>query len=149
MNNTAQKKYSRIIETQFGAVEINENNLFEMPNGLVGISNSNLFALQACPHQKFSNYLIIQSANYDDLTMLAMPIASQNNVYNQQKTREICEKLGIPQKDLQIVLILYVQDSGDEKVLMANAKAPLFIDSNRKLAAQVVMQDISVQNFKV
>lgn len=145
MQNTKNSNLlnTKVITNKFGEIAINLDAAISLPQGVLGFPEQKEYFVVPCPIQKFSNFVLLQSAEQDNLVFMALPIDLQ--VQTILKAEDISEgalQAGIEKGELAIVLIAstkMLEETG-QKVITVNAKAPIFIDTKNKTAKQVVFQ---------
>lgn len=129
----------KTVVNQFGSMQIDTAKAIHFPQGLIGISGSNNFCVAPCPHERFKNFMVIQSVD-TDLCLLAMPIDIANSAYHEKGDLEsTCEALGINPQDAAVLLVVSTKETESGKTLVVNTRAPVFVDTTHQLAAQFVL----------
>jgi flagellar assembly factor FliW len=142
---------SRIINNKFGEVEVNSSNSIHFPLGILGMPVYKEFHLIPCPVAKFSQFLLMQSAQTDELVFMVLPIDPEHPQYIKSEDLDAAyPQIDMDKKDISIVLIASTkEDEEGKKRITVNTCAPVFIDVNKKTAIQYVLQnnEYSVQQF--
>lgn len=87
--------------------------------------------------------MLLQSLD-SDLCMMTLPIeASSSKFHEQSDIDDAREYLGIAKEDLAMLLVVSMKDIAGAKKLVANTRAPIFIDTKHQLAAQFVLPNAS------
>lgn len=138
INNNDVENCKKII-SRFGEVYINLGNKIFFPSGLIGFSlNQNFCLTYKSDIPKFN---ILQSIDNDSLSFLTLPLFLDNHIIAQDDLENTGEKLGIPLKNLAIILIASSKMIDQTKKITLNARAPIFIDTDKKTAFQYVLQN--------
>jgi len=111
-----------------------------MPQGLVGFPAAQRFLLLplAEPERRF---MALQSADGLPFGFVVLPVAPDDGVVACGEQSTIRDRLGIAAADLALMLIVTVRRSGAGTEASVNLRAPLFVDTRRRLAWQVVQRD--------
>lgn len=130
-----------IIETRFGKIAIKRDHPILFPQGLLGMPDNVRFCLLEFPVKKFPQFRLLQSLEDNALSFITLPVEVNNSIVERDDIEKACKDLGIPVKDLAILLIVSVHRGASEVRLSVNARAPLLIDANRREATQYVFQN--------
>jgi len=140
---TTENSSVRKIQSKFGEIEIDESNAVFFPHGILGFPLEMRFCFVNSTIEKFKNFVYMQSTTSDDLTFLIRPInISDQTLIAEADVDAACEQLSIDRASLAVVLVASVKalETG-QKVLVANVKAPIFINSATHEARQYVFQN--------
>jgi flagellar assembly factor FliW len=129
-----------IIETRFGRVRVIRDNPIIFSRGLLGIPNSQQFYLCDFPNEAMQQFKILQSLQEDSLAFITLPVDITNNLIERTDIEKACEDIGIPVKDVAILLVVSVHRSPNAVQLSVNARAPLLINAPQRTAVQYVFQ---------
>lgn len=127
-----------VIDTRFGKVTIDKSKPVIFPKGLLGLPNKFHFSLTEFPSEKLRQFKLLQSQDDYALSFITLPIDVKNPIIAQDDILNACRDLGFDAEDLVVLLIVTVHRSPTEVKLSVNARAPLFIDAGKRLAAQYV-----------
>lgn len=130
----------REIETRFGTVTVDPMNAIEFARGLLGIPDRFRFVLTSFPSEKMKQFKLLQCLDDDNLSFITLPIAPDSGVIETSDIVSVCNELHIEAKSLALLAIVSVHRSPEDVKLSINARAPLFIDADRKLGTQHVFQ---------
>lgn len=134
------------VETRFGKVSISRENPIVFPRGLLGMPDKFNFCITELPMEKFRQFKLLQCIDDTQLSFITLPVDVSNNIIEEVDVNKACEELEVKTDDLAILLIVSVHRSQQAVRLSVNARAPLFIDAPRRLAAQYVF---SSDKYKV
>lgn len=143
MKNTVTKQDSnlRTLQTKFGEITINLNNVITFDKGLPGLPQYKKYCIAACPVEKFKNFVLLQSTEEDQLIFMLYPLDVESQTFIESKDiDEGCKQADIKRQNLALLLVACPKVIDDKKVLTANVKAPIFLDSEAKIAMQVIFQ---------
>ena len=122
----------------FGKVDIDEDKIIELPEGLPGFKEEKEFVL--LPLEKDSLFVIMQSVNNPDLAFITIEPKSIIKDYEfeiSEKTETLLEISGIE----DIILLNIVNIKEKLKDMTINLAAPLVININANLGKQVILDD--------
>jgi flagellar assembly factor FliW len=128
----------KVITTRFGELEVEQNEIFQIPEGLLGFENlKNFFFID--PNDQT---LILWLQSKDDAA-LAFPVI-EPKIFNPDYTLKLLpsELESLELKDLSdasVYCILTIPKQVTE--MSANLKAPLIINNKTKKGRQIVLQD--------
>ena len=128
-------------ETRFGSVRINKTNPIIFPRGLLGMPDKYHFCLTDFPTDKLQQFKLLQSLDDYNLSFITLPLDLKNPIIDEQDIRAACADLEVGLDDLALLVIVSVHRSPQSVRLSINARAPLFVDAGRRLAAQYVFQN--------
>ncbi|GEM_PF-500131 len=139
------------LDTRFGKIKVpkmNGESIAEpdysivFPKGMLGMPDRNKFFLANFPLEKFSRFKLLQSLEDVALSFITMPTELENPIVSAEDIAEGCKDLSIPLDSLTLFFIVSVHRELDNTVkLSVNARAPLFIDSNKRTAEQYVLRN--------
>ncbi len=143
MRKLKEKIETRIIKNKFGKVEVNPEVVINFPLGILGMPKYKEFHLVQCPVQKFSQFLLLQSSEEDELVFMVLPIDPNNPKYIKSgDLDEAYSQVEIAKEDASVVLVAATkEDEEGRKRITVNTRAPIIIDSNKKTAIQYVLQN--------
>lgn len=140
MHNTKHIENTKIVKNQFGEFSINLDRKINLPSGLIGMSQANNFVLLASPLQNFKDFYILQSVEFDDLAILLQPINLESPIYHDAKDLEdVLLHIGFKKESVSILVVVAAKMEGEQRILTVNTRAPIFIETDRMLAAQFVL----------
>ena len=128
------------IKTRFGEISVDTNKVVSFPRGLLGMPDKSRYALANFPSAKMAQFKLLQSLDDHTLSFITLPVDVQNSIIAVQDIRAAAADLQIKEDHLALLLIVSVHRSPDAVKLSVNARAPLFIDAERKIGIQHVFQ---------
>ena len=128
------------VKSRFGDVTIDTSKRLTFPRGLLGMPDRFNFALANFPSEKMQQFKMLQSLDDQALSFITLPVDLQNAIISPDDLRSAMVDLQIPESSLVVLLIVSVHRSPEQVRLSVNARAPLFIDAERKIGAQYVFQ---------
>lgn len=139
--STAMPPIPDTIQSRFGEISVDANKALVFPHGLLGLPDKVHFALAAFPSEKMKQFMLLQSLDETKLSFIALPTAIDNAFISPQDIREVCRELDIAETSLGILFIVSVHRNLAEVKLSVNARAPILIDSVRRIGIQHVFQN--------
>jgi flagellar assembly factor FliW len=138
-----------VIHSRFGEIVIDTRNALEFPKGLLGIPLAQHFVLANFPSEKMQQFKLLQCLDDTTLSFICLPLALENPILRREDALTASLELGIRPESLVILMIVCVHRTAEGTKLSVNARAPVFIDAERKVGAQhVFTQDhYKVQHF--
>ncbi len=134
------------IKSRFGDVTVDTEKALQFPRGLLGMPDRLRFALAQFPNPRMGQFMLLQSLDDPATSFITLPLELQNAILAPEDVKSACRDLQIPEPNLALLLIVSVHRSPDQVRLSANARAPLFIDAERRLGVQYVFQQ---EHYKV
>lgn len=131
------------IKTRFGEVTVDTQKAVNFPRGLLGMPDKLRYALATFPSAKMAQFKLLQSLDDHTLSFITLPLEVDNSIISAADVRVAAADLQIKEENLAMLLIVSVHRSPDAVKLSVNARAPLFIDAERKIGVQYVFQNDS------
>lgn len=128
------------IASRFGDISVDMDKAVVFPRGLLGMPDKFQFVLSAFPNPKMQQFTLLQSLEDTALSFITLPLEMQNAIVAAEDIRAASSDLQIKEEDLAILLIVSVHRGMEQVKLSVNARAPLFIDAQRKTGVQYVFQ---------
>ncbi|MCI5050170.1 MAG: flagellar assembly protein FliW [Rickettsiales bacterium] len=132
---------SDVVETRFGPVKIQRTNPIVFPNGMLGIPDRFEYCLTTFPSEKLEKFKLLQSLEDNDLSFITLPVAVDNGIIDKEDILTGCKDLEISESELTMLLIVTVHRQPDGVRLSVNARAPIFISTNKRVATQYVFHN--------
>lgn len=131
---------SDTVETRFGRVRVARDNPIIFRKGLLGMPEKTNFCLTDFPIKKFEKFKLLQSLEDDTLSFIMLPITLNNDIIERKDLEEGCADLGFDPQHVAILLIVSVHREMEGVRLSVNARAPIFMDAQRRVADQCVLR---------
>jgi flagellar assembly factor FliW len=128
------------ITSRFGDITVDTGKAITFPRGLLGMPDKSNFVLTAFPNPKMQQFALLQSLDEHSLSFITLPLDIKNTIIAENDIKVVCRDLQIDEANLGVALIVSVHRGLDQVKLSANARAPLFIDAQRKIGIQHVFQ---------
>lgn len=129
------------IKTRFGEVNVDTSKAILFPRGLLGMPDKVRYAITAFPNAKMAQFKLLQSLDDHALSFITMPLEIENSIIAPADIRTAVADMQIKDENLALLLIVSVHRSPDQVQLSVNARAPIFIDAERKIGVQHVFQN--------
>ena len=128
----------RVETTRFGSIEVDENTLITMPSGLLGLETRTRFCLVR--HRAGESFQWLQSVEEPGLAFVVIEPSDYFEGYEVEIGDSDVDKLRLTDAgDALVLTIVTIRDGG--AVITANLAAPIIINSQNNLGAQVVLQN--------
>lgn len=127
------------VTSRFGTFEFERDQTISMPHGLLGFAGFRDFGLAAPRQANFGEFKILQSLTDADLSFIVLPLPVDNPLIDVADVRDVASHLGAEVANLAILLIATIRQIGGAAKLTVNTQAPVFLDTQRRLAWQHVI----------
>ncbi len=128
------------IDTRFGSISITKEKPIVFPHGLLGFPDMFHYVLTEFPSPKLRQFKLLQSLDNYKLSFITLPLELKNEIISQEDILQTCQDLEISTSSLGLLLVVSVHRKPSAVSLSVNARAPLFLDSQKRLAVQHVFQ---------
>lgn len=128
------------IASRFGDITVDTSKALLFPRGLLGMPDGANFVLANFPNPKMQQFMLLQSLDQKNLSFITLPLEINNAIIASNDLKMACRDLQIDEAQLALLLIVSVHRGVSDVKLSVNARAPLFIDAERRIGAQYVFQ---------
>jgi flagellar assembly factor FliW len=128
-----------VVESRFGTIMVAADSQISFPQGLLGFSDFHAFGVATLPDGKHPQFRVLQSLEDASLAFLVAPLNLDSGAISAEDMADACATLAIPREELGVLLIVTVRREGATAQVSVNLRAPVFIDSRRRVARQYVM----------
>lgn len=138
-----------VYQTHYGEITLDEEKLISFSDGIIGFSNCTVFGLAKHPGAEESPILILQCVNDPDVNFAVIDYKSINVEYAENDYHEAIKAAGVNAKDALLLLIIRGTENSDGvKSVLVNTKAPIVLDTENKVAKQVILnnKELSTQH---
>lgn len=137
------------IETRYGTVQVKAEKGILFPVGLLGMPEKHHFILTEFPDGKLKQFKLLQSMDEADVSFVTLPLTLDNDIIAREDIEHACRDLEISVEDVAVALIVSIHRGTNGVSLSVNARAPVFVDANRRAGAQYVFTSskYQVQHF--
>ncbi len=136
---------TEVVDTRFGKVTVYRKNPVVFPNGLLGMPDKFEFCLTKFPSEKLARFKLLQSLDDLELSFITLPVEMDNAIIDKADIQTACKDLEIKADDLSMLLIVTVHRTSNAVRLSVNARAPIFINTPRRIATQYVFHNNKYQ----
>lgn len=126
------------IDSRFGPVMINTRNRIVFSRGLLGMPERKHYALTNFPSEKMQQFKLLQSLDDNQLSFITLPIDIDNAIIQKDDILMACQALNIALADLALLLVVSVYRTPETTRITVNARAPIFLDAEKKWGVQHV-----------
>ncbi len=141
-NKISQMNSTRTINNKFGTFEIDASQSILFPYGILGMPAQKHFCILPCHIEKFSQFVLMQSAMDDNLVFMALPIDINSPIIiKQEDLVNAGNSIGVEAQNMAVLLIAATKETESGRRITVNAKAPIIVDSVNRFATQIVMHD--------
>lgn len=131
-------QYLERITSRFGTVVVDRRAAIQFPRGLLGMPEFTHYALTAFPSERMQQFHILQSLESPELSFIVLPIDIDNPIISRLDIINVSQEMDIALESLACLLVVSVQRMPTQVRITVNARAPLFIDSERRFGMQYV-----------
>ena len=127
------------IASRFGDITVDTDKAILFQCGLLGMPDKRRYVLAKFPSPKMQQFTMLQSLDDVGLSFITLPLELRNSILAEADVREACRELQIAETSLALLLIVTVHRGASQVKVSVNARAPLFIDAERKTGVQHVL----------
>lgn len=126
-------------KTRFGEVSYNPQKTLSFADGVLGMPGQKEFFIAAMPVEKLAKFQVMQSLVEDDVSFAVLPLEVLGEKIEDKDLADIKQKLKANDQNLLIILITSIHRTPSGTKLSVNLRAPVFINTDTREAAQVVL----------
>jgi flagellar assembly factor FliW len=128
----------KIETSRFGEIDIDEESVVTMPEGMLGFSDVNQYVL--IQHQQGSPFVWYQSVDEPNLAFLVTDPFSFFPEYQVLLSQEDIDVLGCTSLgDLSVFVVVVIPENPEH--MTANLRGPVVINTDKHVARQIVLTD--------
>ena len=127
------------VETRFGRIEFDTDATLTMPKGMLGFAGSTEFGLAPLPGAPEAPFRLLQSLSDPDASFPVLPIGMDEVGIDKEDLDAALGASGIPREHAGILLVVTARKSDAQVELTVNLRAPIFVDTRRRVARQLVL----------
>lgn len=134
----------------FGAIDIEDDKIITLENGMIGLPEFQKFALIFDEEKGMKASSVMWLQSMDD-PQTAFPVMQPNAVktdYNPTVNDEVLSPLGELNEDNTYVLVTLTA-SADVKETSVNLKAPIVINTDTRKGCQIIVEDDYPVKYKI
>lgn len=119
-----------VLESRTGTINL--------PRGLPGFASMRSFRLEP-PVTSGAPFIHLRSTDQPMLSFVVLPVPVELQLLAAADCDAVCGELGIESEDLLLLLMVTLEPGPIGLVAFANLRAPLFVDTERRLGWQIVL----------
>jgi flagellar assembly factor FliW len=127
----------KINTDRFGEIAIEEKDLLNLPNGLLGFADSKRFVI--LDHSPESPFKWLQSVDEPALAFVVIDPLLLIDDYPMDKVRSLLEKEGFTPENIAVAVLATVPPA--PQPITINLLAPIAFDSDKREGAQIILHD--------
>lgn len=132
---------TEVVDTRFGQVTVYRKNPVIFPNGMLGMPDKFEYCLTKLPSDKLARFKLLQSLDDLSLSFITLPVEITNSIIDKEDILAGCKDLEIRPEDLSLLLVVTVHRLPNAVRLSVNARAPIFINTPKRVATQYVFRN--------
>ena len=126
-----------VIATRFGDLSIDPEKIITFDRGIYGLEHHRRFLLTNVPEWP-EFFKLLQSIDDPGLSLIVLPLEGNEGPIDREDLQDACAGLGYNPAETAVVGIVTMRDENQKQVFTVNLKAPVLIDSQRRLGRQHV-----------
>lgn len=126
----------KIETSRFGQIEIEDDKIIRLPDGMLGFSGTRFILLTP---EKETPFRWLQSVDDPALAFVVVDAQQVLPDYAVSLTSEEYARLALDEKT-EVVVLLVVTLAGESGSITANLQGPVVLNPNRMLAKQIVLE---------
>jgi flagellar assembly factor FliW len=126
------------IDSRFGRVTVDTRQSIFFANGVLGMPDRVRFCITHLPSPRMARFKLLQSLDDHALSFITLPLTVDNPLIERADLELAARDLEYTLASVSLLLIVTVHRESAGVRLTVNARAPVLIDTTRKLAAQYV-----------
>ncbi len=132
---------AEVMQTRFGEVTIYRTNPLVFPNGMLGLPDKFEYCLTKLPSEKLARFKLLQSLDDAELSFITLPVDVDNKIIERKDVEVACRDLAYHISSVTLLFVVTVHRAGSQVKLSVNARAPIFIDTPKRVASQYVFHN--------
>lgn len=128
-----------VYTTRYGDVHLREDRLIAFPNGLFGFGDCTVFGVSKLPNVDESPLMLLQCVNEPDVAFMVGDPAVLGLSIDVEDKKQALKETKMPAEHTQFLVILTMYDHGDGYYVTANMRAPILVDSAKRVAKQHIL----------
>lgn len=130
----------RTIVTRFGELVINENKIITFIDGLYGFEQHHHYIMTQVPGWA-EVFKLLQAVDDPQLSLIVLPMEGGAGPIDQADFAHACDMSGFAKDATAVLGIVTMRTDGQNQGFTVNLKAPLLIDTIRRIGRQFVFAD--------
>ena len=136
----ASRTAGRTIVTRFGELAIDENKIITFSDGLYGFEQHRHYIMTRVPGWA-EVFKLLQAIDDPQLSLIVLPMEGGAGPIDRADFSHACGMLGFDQEATAVLGIVTMRAGGQNQGFTVNLKAPLLIDTDRRIGRQYVFAD--------
>lgn len=136
---------SEEIESRFGRVTVNPSQAIYFPSGMLGMPDKLNYCLTHFPSPKMARFKLLQSLDDAALSFITLPVDLANPIVDRADLEQAAADLEMQLTDCAVLFVVTVHREPTGMRLTINARAPILVNTTRRLAAQYVFANTKYQ----
>lgn len=142
MTSTEQDPENYLVESRYGQLSFTADQVVTLAKPILGFQHLTRFGLARLPQEGADGtLLLLQSLEDANISFPCFGLDLHNPLIEESDLRNTYDSLGIKEADGAILCILTAREEGGKTTLSINLRAPIFVDSARRMAWQIVMSN--------
>lgn len=141
----SQSPETEEIESRFGKIRVNPRQSIVFPTGMLGMPDKMQFCLTHFPSEKMARFKLLQSLEDTSVSFITLPLDVNNPIIDRADLDNAAADLEVALDEVVVLLVVTVQRQGNVVQLSVNARAPIFMHVERRVAAQYVFPNTKYQ----
>ncbi len=131
-----------LVESRYGELAFGPDQIVHMNKPVLGFPHLTKFGLAKLPSQMGNNLVLLQSLEDANISFPCFALDMVNPLIDEADLKSACAGHNVKVEDCAILCILTVrQDETGKNAVTLNLRAPIIVDSARKLAWQTVLNN--------
>ncbi len=131
----------KTVKTRFGLIEFDLNQALTFPKAIPGFVGYERFGLAMIPSETQTSFMLLQALDPDDLSFIVLPYDVAAGLIDIKDIDAAQQHLGIAPANCAIMLIATFRRMGDSFETSVNMRAPIFVDTDNRLAWQYILSN--------
>lgn len=141
---SAPEPENYLIESRYGTLTFRADQMIEMQKPILGFQELKQFGMIPLPGFPDRNLVLLQSLEEAHVSFPCLALDKVNTMIGEDDIASVYKYYGIKPEDGVVLCILTVRhESKDNLEVTANLRAPVFVDTSRRQAWQVILNNQS------
>lgn len=144
MENTGTDADTTIVESRYGQLSFADEQMIQMSRGILGFPHLGSYGLAKLSNDTGAgNFILLQSLEQAEVAFPTVALDLKNTLIAEDDIMAVYKELGIQPADGVVLCILTAREENGQTLVTANLRAPVFIDTTRRLGWQMVLSNQS------
>ena len=127
-----------VMTTRFGAVEIDDDKIIEMPDGMIGFTEQRFILLSPDNNDRF---FWLQSVDNPELAFVVTDPTAFVPGYDVTLTPDEYDRLGLDPESAEVILLTVTTISRETREYTINLLGPIVVNPAKMTAKQIVLEN--------